>query len=173
MYSSTGLVALGGAQRRMRSEISAIDCRPASALTKRKSGTLSEQELDLADLDTVASRVDECRLSALGCSIRRSGDDSQDLGLLLVIKNERACGFGSLCTALVCVCSGLPRFASSEEEGGEYGGRGESIACAIDAVCRCMWMESKRRPWEDGRRMARGRYDGWVWVGRWADRRNG
>lgn len=117
MYSSTGLVALGGAQRRMRSEISAIDCRPASALTKRKSGTLSEQELDLADLDTVASRVDECRLSALGCSIRRSGDDSQDLGLLLVIKNERACGFGSLlCTALVCVCSGLPQFASSEEE---------------------------------------------------------
>lgn len=65
--------------------ISAIDCRPASALTKRKSGTLSEQEQGLADLDTVASRVDEYRLSAFGCSIRRSGDDSQDLGLLLVI----------------------------------------------------------------------------------------
>jgi hypothetical protein len=69
----------------MRTVISAIDCRPASALTKRKSGTLSEQEQELADLDTVASRVDESRLSALGCSIRRSGDDSQELGPLLVI----------------------------------------------------------------------------------------
>lgn len=81
-----------GAQRRMRSMISAIDCRPASALTKRKSGTLSEQEQGLADLDTVASRVDECRLSALGFSIRRSGDDRQDLACRLVIKSERAGG---------------------------------------------------------------------------------
>lgn len=71
----------------MRSVISAIDCRPASALTKRKSGTLSEQEQGVADLDTVASRVDE--MSSVGVwlldSAAQWGTNCQDLGGLLLV----------------------------------------------------------------------------------------
>lgn len=133
-----------GAQRRMRSMISAIDCRPASALTKRKSGTLSEQEQGLADLDTVASRVDECRLSALGFSIRRSGDDRQDLACRLVIKSERAgvrLRFALLWDGLGC--SGLLRFAPlrARERGSEEveGEASQLLARRTQYVGACGW----------------------------------
>lgn len=50
------------------------------------------------------------------------------------------------------VCCASLRFERGK--GGGKGGRGESIACAMDAVCRCMWMESGRGPQRMG--------DGWL-----------
>lgn len=71
--------------------------------------------------------------------------------------------FALLCSGLLR--SAALRFASSEGKGGEKGGRGESIACAMDAVCRCMWMESGKRPWRMGDGWLEGDCDGWVgWV---------